>query len=141
MGSTLLPNLGWITYTPSNDNVTLGNGTETARYYRIGKLVCVSYRLTFGSTTSFTGTVNIGLPSTSVSYAAGVGISTDSGTSNFNLFPVVDPASAKAVLRSQSIGTHTGTQYPRWDNATNSTTPFTWTTNDVVSFSIVYEEA
>lgn len=136
MSSKLIPNTGWVTYTPTNDSVTLGNGTQTARYYRIGKLVCVSYRLTFGSTTSFTGTVNIGLPSTSVSYAAGVGILTDSGSSNYGLEIVVDPNSAKAALRGHTVSTYT-----RWDNPTNATTPFTWTTNDVVSFSVVYEEA
>lgn len=57
-------------YTPTNTAVTVGNGTQTAYYIRIGNLVYVSYNLDFGSTTTFTGTASIGLPFTAAAAAA-----------------------------------------------------------------------
>lgn len=48
----------------SNSGITVGNGTETASYYRVGQLVHVTYLLVWGSTTSFSGSgaAAFGLP-------------------------------------------------------------------------------
>jgi hypothetical protein len=45
----------WTNFTPTYTNVTVGNGTVIARYQKTGNLVTVYYRLTFGTTTSITG--------------------------------------------------------------------------------------
>jgi hypothetical protein len=56
------PSYTWTAYTPSNSNITIGNGTEVAEYLAISDIIFVRYLLTFGSTTSITGNVNFGLP-------------------------------------------------------------------------------
>ena len=124
-----------VAYTPTHANLTVGNGTEIARYIKIGKLVQVSYKLTLGSTTSFSSYVSVGLPFTSNSVAFGSGMMTDAGSSNYQMLAVLDAGQSLANIRSHNISG----SYVRADVFTNATTPFTWTTNDVLQFSIVYE--
>lgn len=60
----------WSTWVPTYTNFSLGNGTVSARYKRIGTLVHFRIRIVFGSTTAFTGGNNdmiISLPVASVS--------------------------------------------------------------------------
>lgn len=52
----------WTDYVPTNVNVTLGDGTQTARYFRIGRMVHVEYFLVFGATTAIPATPEFGLP-------------------------------------------------------------------------------
>lgn len=52
----------WDAWVPTRTNYTLGNGTEVARFLRIGKTITYRYRLTFGSTTTVSSLVDIGLP-------------------------------------------------------------------------------
>lgn len=53
----------WQSYTPALTGFTLGNGTIVGEYTRLadGTVHCGG-RLTFGSTSSITGTLSIGLP-------------------------------------------------------------------------------
>lgn len=126
----------WTTYTPTNSNITVGNGTQTARYVRTGKTVTVSYRLTFGSTTSFGGTIRVGMPSTSNSFANGFLNLTDNGTGNFSGGVVIDAASSQAICRTSKVDS----TWAKWDDEVTNTSPFTWTTGDSLGFSITYEE-
>jgi hypothetical protein len=52
----------WLDYTPSNTGITIGNGTQVAKYIVIGKTCHVRWRLTFGSTTAITANARVGLP-------------------------------------------------------------------------------
>lgn len=52
----------WQDYTPPSNNITVGDGTQTARFSRIGDTVTVQWYLAFGTTTAFTSTVEFGLP-------------------------------------------------------------------------------
>ena len=122
-------------YTPSHNNITVGNGTEIARYVKIGKLVLVSYKLTWGSTTSFSNYPNVGLPFTANAVAFGSGMMTDTGSSNYQMLVVIDAGLNSVSIRGHNIS---GT-YARADSFTNATTPFTWTTGDILQFSLVYE--
>lgn len=126
----------WTTYTPTNINVTVGNGTQTARYAKIGKTVFVSYRLVWGSTTSFGGIPTIGLPSTTNSFVMTMAQLTDSGSSNYIGSISADSGSTGVAPRSTTISGTTA----RHDSFVNATTPFTWTTGDSLSFSLTYEE-
>jgi hypothetical protein len=54
----------WQTWTATYGNITVGNGTATARYQQIGKTINFRYNLTFGSTTSITGNAHFFLPVT-----------------------------------------------------------------------------
>lgn len=46
----------WTAYTPTLTNMTLGNGTLTAAYLRMGRLARLRFEFEFGSTSSVTGT-------------------------------------------------------------------------------------
>jgi len=52
----------WTTYTPSVFNINLGNGSVSGRYCVIGGTVHYLATLTFGSTTTVTGSIVLGLP-------------------------------------------------------------------------------
>lgn len=134
---------GSTTWTPSWTNLTVGNGTVTAKYTKIGKTVVARLNMVFGNTTSVGGAVSISLPVTSVTYAGQAG---------------TIPISAQAVMWDAS-----GTAYDgivTWSNTTtagikifntagtyssittlSSTVPFTWTTSDEISLTIIYEAA
>lgn len=59
----------WQNFTPTVSNFTAGNGTlNFAKVIQIGKTVFVRYSFSAGNTTAFTGTPDITLPVTSVSY-------------------------------------------------------------------------
>lgn len=47
--------LGWIAYTPTLTNITLGNGSVVAEFNQQGDEVGVSIILNFGSSTALTG--------------------------------------------------------------------------------------
>lgn len=125
----------WTTYTPTNTGITIGNGTQTARYVANGKTITVSYRFTLGSTSSVSaGNVEVGLPSTANSFAAGMGYILDSGTQTYQIMAVAEPSGTKALLRPfRADGTYTN-----FDN--NLTAAMTFGTNDMITFSITYEE-
>lgn len=57
------------TWTPTWTNVTVGNGTVTARYTKIGKNYICRIMFVFGSTSSTSGDIIFTLPATAVSYA------------------------------------------------------------------------
>lgn len=119
----------WTSYTPTDTNVTVGNGTRLARYLQIGKTVHFMWDLTFGSTTAFTGTVNVGLPVAPAAtgrWAVGAFL-LDSGTQTYGWVASITSGTSVAVPTSSSGG------------GANATTPFTWTTNDRLTVSGTYE--
>jgi hypothetical protein len=133
----------WTTYTPTiNAGFTLGNGTQVFRYVKIGKTVFVQGTILWGSTTSMTA-FDFTLPSTSA-------------TTQYGTNAVIGEFSAQDAFTASYHG------FMRWLNSTTvlprtiaastvtgaitgfsltATTPFTWTTNDVMNFNFVYEEA
>ena len=129
------PTYTWTTYTPSNTGITVGNGTQTARYVKIGKTVTVSYRIVLGSTSSFSGGIYVGLPSTNNSFAKCVVNCTDAGTGNFLAVGAADSGQGSVLIRPNKANA----TYATWDD--NLTAMFTWATNDELKFSITYEEA
>ena len=129
------PTYTWTTYTPSNTGITLGNGTQTARYVKIGKTVTVSYRLVLGSTSSMSGAIYVGLPSTNNSFANCVVSVTDAGSGNYLGVGAADPSTGSVLCRPNKANA----TYATWDD--NLTAMFTWAVNDELKFSITYEEA
>jgi hypothetical protein len=126
----------WTTYSPTLTNLTVGNGTQIARYQKVGKTVNVFYQLTLGSTSSVGNTPNITLPSTpaQANFYAGSLNMIDSGNTTF-MGQALIVAGALYPQAIQSNGTYT--------NAANvtSTVPMTWTTSDVLTMAISYEES
>lgn len=53
----------WTSYTPTWTNVTVGNGTVTAKYYLMNKIGFVMLDFVWGSTSSATGLFTFSMPS------------------------------------------------------------------------------
>jgi hypothetical protein len=125
----------WTTFTPtlvsSSGSPTIGNGTLTGRYKRLGKDVLVEIVLTRGSTTSFgTGFISFGnLPVTARTTVSAAGSATlfDSGTNSFVGSCHLETTTSIAPLSASGVIT--------------STVPFTWATSDIIRLSMTYEAA
>lgn len=127
------------TWTPTFTNLTIGNGTATGKYIRIGKLVFLEVAVVWGSTTSASGSWYVNnIPFTAVAGFRAYGSCNilDSGTANFyggcsisesttNLFPLYLNA-AGTYLSQANV---------------NATAPMTWTTSDELKMSITYAAA
>ena len=129
------PTYTWTTYTPSNLGITVGNGTQTARYVKIGKTVFVSYRFSLGSTSAVSGAVYIGTPSTVGSASACSVLITDAGTANYSGTGWCTSGDTSVLVRPIK----TSTTYAELNDSLGSL--FTWTTNDNFHFFITYEES
>lgn len=128
----------WKDWTPTPGNLAVGNGTERARFARVGESVIVRYNLIFGSTTLITGPVNFTPPQTIItSYntaeVLGNAAFVDGGTAVFAGQSRFDAVNAIEIEVFDVAATHLRVV------GLSSTVPFTWTTNDVLSFNAVYE--
>lgn len=123
----------WTTWTPTIGNISIGNGTVTARTSQLGNTVFFSLKITFGSTTTISGSPNFTLPVTANSIATFPCYLLDTGVAAYlaNAYcpsgttvylDLVDTTSSRALLTSFS-----------------STSPFTWGNTDVISISGSYE--
>lgn len=131
----------WQSWTPTWTNLTVGNGTVTARYIQIGKTVFYRVFLLWGNTTSISGSVEFSLPVTAASYPSnsssfaviGEARLEDNGTAAF--FGIVDLFSSTTgrVLATNTASTYAGV------TGLSSTVPMTWTTNDVLQAEGCYE--
>jgi hypothetical protein len=135
--------IGWKTYTPTVNNVTLGSGfTLSAAYAEIGKTVVVTFSLLFGSTTSITGDVNFSLP---INHA-----NTNRAGGSGNAV-IVD---ASPLVRYHGNAYLSGTPsfcFVRAHNASgtyitevalSSSIPITvWAVNDLISVTLIYQAA
>lgn len=136
---------GWAfqSWSPTWTNLTVGNGTVTAKYVQIGKTVVARIGIVFGSTSSISGSVTFTLPVTSVTYPltssaidyfGGLEI-LDSGTTRFSGdFTINDTTHALVTVYNSASTYVTGTPL-------SSTIPMTWTTNDGFSGTLIYEAA
>jgi len=135
----------WTTYTPTWNNLTVGNGTLTAVTATDGDLVYCSVRLTFGSTTSITAAApHFTLPVTAHSSMNGLffngGLTLDNGAYNIASFGQIDIATHFYPLTANTDQSSTGQPFIV-TNILTSTTPWTWTTNDVISHLFSYRKA
>jgi hypothetical protein len=128
---------GYTTWTPTWTNLTVGNGTQTARYSQIGKTLRFDLKLVFGSTTSITGLPIFTLPKTVAQKTADVNFHfEDVGAGNYVSTAYLNATAGDTAL--QVINT-SGT-YPILASV-SATVPFTWTTTDVITVSATYEVA
>ncbi len=136
----------WQAWTPSYSNFTVGNGTVVARYQHVGKIVVARFRWVFGSTSTIdSSTNNITLPVTTqttgsgyTSLAVSIGIAAlfdDSITRTFTGDMAFNSTTTTRPFVHQVDGTYA------FSAGISSTTPFTWTTSDILSFVVVYEAA
>jgi len=137
MSSELLDDYEEGTFTPTWQNLTLGNGTTSGTYIKIGRMVYVSVNLTWGSTTSASGSVSIDstLPFVSgADFYFGSGNILDSGIANYIVRAQVSSNSANM---SFAVGNATST-YLLSGGGPTATVPMNWTTNDTLTGSCWY---
>lgn len=130
----------WQSWTPSWTNLTVGNGTVTAKYVQIGKTIHFRVNLTFGSTTSISGNVSLSLPATASSdyssnFSIGDANSVDTGTDNFHGTVNLNSTTAMTPLYLAV----TGSLIDRL--SITSSTPFTWASTDQLLLTGTYEAA
>jgi hypothetical protein len=132
---------GWDTWTPTfSSGLTVGNGSLTGSYLRVGKKVTCRGTFTFGSTSTVTAP-RLQFPiAVSTSYAvnhalAGSAFVLDtSATGRFTHFPVCNDTVTGGV----------GTVYfisAAANALISGTVPMTWATGDLLSWSFTYEAA
>lgn len=127
----------WQSWTPTWTNFTVGNGTVTAKYIQIGKTVCFSIKVLFGSTTSVTGSPPIlTLPVTakdSYSDEESICYGTLRDASGFGYTGIL---CFKSTTQAQVYAINSGNYA-----FVSSSIPYTWTTSDYFTFVGIYEAA
>lgn len=126
----------WTTWTPTLTNITVGNGTQVAKYAFFGRTVFAKWRFTLGSTSVMSSGPTISLP---VAMA-------DSLEMHESRVMAYD---ASAFLPYPGAGYVVGASFvPQVVNtagtyavltAITATVPFTWTTSDYLQFLVTYE--
>lgn len=124
----------WASYVPVLTGVTLGNGTLTTRWNRVGNLVYMAGQCTLGSSSSVTGNITISLPVvaggmfTGVYSTLGTGMVNDTGVTTEMVFATAATASSIYLRRTNGSAIGPGV-------------PFTWGTGDVFAWNVAYEPA
>lgn len=131
----------WTSWTPTFTGLVKGNAVITAYYRQLGKTVNFRLDVVFGNTSSFSDTFYISLPVTSVVYG-GTGTTQPIGQAMmFNgtaFYAYVNWASTTTM--SFPLAGVTGSNVQINFN-TDTTHPFTWTTNNELHCSGTYEAA
>lgn len=128
-------------WTPTLSNITEGNGTVVARYAQVGDIVICYFSFQLGSTSAIGSSPAVSPPIAVASgyfnfgHNMGVAHFRDATSSNYVGYVRLE---GDDDFRFQ-IATVSGT-YPQEANI-SSTVPFTWTTDDVISFCSTYEAA
>jgi hypothetical protein len=129
----------WTTYTPSLNQITLGNGTLVGRYVEITTgTIAFSVRLTIGSTTSFNSSYSeISLPfATKQPTMVNCWFYDYSTNANFpSISPVISTGNSGVSLRVLS---KSGTYVDY--TAVYSAVPFSWAVDDYIILNGVYEK-
>jgi hypothetical protein len=125
------------TWTPSLNNFTLGNGTATGFYTKVGNLVSLQFRFVLGSTSSMGNATTVsGLPITVASFATGYVDILDSGTKQFSASVATYSNGASMDVRGIRADTTYAESY-----VISSTTPMTWATGDSITCCMTYRAA
>jgi hypothetical protein len=128
----------WAAYTVTPSGLTVGNGTLTARYQQIGKLVNLEIDFIFGTTSAITAVVVFGLPVT-----AKLGSYTSAGTVTLGRYGVGNYPGTTALQTTSNfyLGTIQTAGTYGFENGISSTVPFTWGNLDRITVRMTYEAA
>jgi len=132
----------WVTWSPTLTNLTLGNGTVTAKYWRLGKIVSYRFIFTLGSTSAVGTSPKFTLPvapATDYVDASFFGVPVGaldlvdaSPAAIWVGLPLVLSGSTATMVYSTEAGGGTST-------VISATAPFTWTTSDKLISYGTYE--
>lgn len=126
----------WQSYTPTIGGTTLGNGSVSISYTRVGRLVFCDGYITFGSTTVMSSGITFSVPvavTNSPSVSGTVRLFDSSAGSYWQGH--VQVYDNKFYFFVPSTTTSTTVTY------INSNAPFTWATGDSLAFSVFYGAA
>lgn len=117
-------------WTPTWNNLSVGNGTVTSRCNRRDGWVDAAIKLVFGSTTAVTGGVSLAGPESSTVDEIAI--------SNV---VIIDASTSNRQLRRARV-TAGGTIIPQNDDGSTliggSTVPWTWATGDTIAIAVRY---
>ena len=131
----------WISITPSLYGITLGNGTVSCRYVKIGRNVTMKFNVTFGSTTTLSGVLGFYAP---LAMSANIGLYDAIGAAT-----LID-TSAGGTGRYAGVAARLSTADSRvffitGNSTVQPTVPTTvtggWASGDSFSCTITYETA
>jgi hypothetical protein len=117
------------TYTPTFTGLTLGNGTVSARYSKVGNIIVDEIVVTFGSTTAVTGNVIIGgmqAALTNSPFYTGFANLHDAGSTFFVGTVRQESTTSVAVAAQLASGTYVTAA------TLSATVPHTWAVNDQI---------
>lgn len=124
----------WTAWTPTLTNITLGNGTQVARYQRIGKNIWFYWDLTLGSTSAVGTGPTVSLPVTALSAAAVRRLTcgyVDTSASRYDAGATYNESTTVVSLGNGASPLA----------AITATVPFTWATGDILHCHGTYEAA
>jgi hypothetical protein len=127
-----------VSYTPALTNITLGNGTMSTRYVLINNFVHYEGKITFGSTTSITGSapiINLPFIAAQSFQVAGNVVYADVAVATYTGIPL-QIGTGGIYLFINNFATAYGNEV-----ALNATIPFTWGTGDQIVWSVHYQKA
>ena len=131
-----------IVFTPTITNGVLGNGTMSATYQRVNKIVVATYVWTLGSTSTITGSLQFSLPFTATSATnmpvqiLGTGLFSDSSAGvDYVIMPYHATTANVGFLTSIASTAFTTV------GLVNATAPVAFGTNDVIRARFIYEAA
>lgn len=126
----------WTSWTPSWTNLTVGNGTVTAKYRENSDTVDVILTLVFGSTTSVTGHVKLTPPinASSKGFIYLNGQYRDTGSGDTMVWLQAENSTTFALSWANVANV-------AWLSPTYNTTPWTWATNDEINLFFTYVKA
>lgn len=128
----------WRSWTPTLTNMTQGNGTVTARYMRIGRMIAYKFQFTLGSTSTVGTDPTFSVPVTAAAQAEldmNTCRLTEVGTPTNRFFGWAVGATTSTVqvgAMEVIVGILSRTQV-------TATAPFTWGNTDQMFVSGVYE--
>lgn len=125
----------WASYTPTLTNVTVGNGTTTAYYNQVGRIVHFSVKFVLNTTSAVSGAIGVSLP-----------VAAARQTEEFNVKFLDNSAGTPG---GYMVGSHLWASSTRVDLCTinpalaytSGTVPWTWATFDFFSVTGTYEAA
>jgi hypothetical protein len=123
------------TWTPAFTNLTIGNGTQSHIYTKVGNKVTLEGTITLGSTSSISGALNdasVPFTANTTQRAFNKCYFLDNGTANYVGTAVVNDLNVLQLLADNAAST-----YLTFSNL-SSTVPFTWTSTDIIRYSITY---
>lgn len=124
----------WGTWSPTYTNLTVGNGSVTAKYGYYGRVPFAKWSFTMGTTSAIGSAPTVSLPvNFSNSIETGICRYTDTGTANYPGSVLPATSSTVGLYAWLASGTYVSA------TALSSTIPFTWGSTDVLTFTIFYE--